>query len=100
LHANDRLQHPYAQTIASESITNCFGFFFFECFCRTPNLFAQDRLMSSFFVFLDDLLNSALRHFEIPRNLSYAHMLAILTKNVPDLRLDEFHILDLMSRLR
>jgi hypothetical protein len=34
--------------------------------------------------FLDDLLNSARRHFRIPFNLFCAHMPADLTENIPD----------------
>jgi hypothetical protein len=46
------------------------------------------------------LLNSALRHFDITRNLFCAHLLAISTKDIADLRLIRFHVLDYASKLR
>ena len=53
-----------------------------------------------FFILLDDLLNSALRHFNVLQDLFCACMLAILTKDKTDLRLVQFHILDYVSKFR
>lgn len=58
------------------------------------NFFTHDRFRTHFPVLLDDLLNSALRYFDVPRNLFYAYMLAILMKDIKDHRPVQFHILD------
>ena len=64
------------------------------------NFFTQDRLQTRFFILPDDLLNFALRHFNVSRDLFGAYMLAILTKDIADLRLVQFRILDYVSKLR
>ena len=67
---------------------------------RATNFFTQDRLQTRFFILPDDLLNSALRHFNVPRDLFRAYMLAILTKDKADPRPVQFHIPDFTSKLR
>jgi hypothetical protein len=61
----------------------------------------DDRIAYSILrINLDDLLNSALRHFNVTRDIFCRHMLALLTKDIANLRLIQFHILDYVSTFR
>src|SRR5512136_871260 len=95
-----RLQHPRSEAIACVGCPDYLGFLFIMGLSGATNFFTQDRLQTGFSVLLDDLLNSALRHFDIQRNLFCAYLLAVLTKDIADLRLVQFHILDYVSKLR
>ena len=94
------LYNPRSKAIAGVGFPHDFCFLFIIGLKRATNFFSQYRLQTSFFILLDDLLNSTLRHFNIPRDLFRACMLAILTKDKMDLRLVQFHILDYASKLR
>ena len=54
---------------------------------RATNFFTQGGLQTSFFILLDYVLKSTLCQFDVQRDLFYAHLLAILTKDKTDLGL-------------
>src|SRR5512136_1644164 len=60
-----RLQHPRSEAIAGVGCPDYLGFLFIMGLSGATNFFTQDRLQTGFSVLLDDLLNSALRHFDI-----------------------------------